>query len=85
MLEKPNRNFFNIENARNLPPLQLAVNSSIEDGPYLETAHEADTKMVMGIQHPNAHIHGIQFHPESVGSKEGLELLKNFLALEADA
>ncbi len=59
--------------------------ASIEDGPYLETAHEADTKMVMGIQHPNAHIHGIQFHPESVGSKEGLELLKNFLALEADA
>ena len=54
------------------------------NGPYIETAHEDGTNMVMGIQHPGAHIHGIQFHPESVGSKEGLELLENFLALEAD-
>lgn len=58
--------------------------ASMENGPYIETAHEEDTQMVMGIQHPTAHIHGIQFHPESVGSIEGLELLKNFLALEAD-
>ena len=58
--------------------------ASMENGTFLETAHEADTQMVMGIRHPNAPIQGIQFHPESVGSKEGLELLKNFLALEAD-
>ena len=58
--------------------------ASMENGTFLETAHEADTQMVMGIRHPNVPIHGIQFHPESVGSKEGLELLKNFLALEAD-
>jgi anthranilate/para-aminobenzoate synthase component II len=57
----------------------------MENGPYIETAHEANTKMVMGIQHPDLQIHGIQFHPESVGSQEGLELLKNFLMLEADA
>jgi len=59
--------------------------ASMEDGPFLETAHEVDTKMVMGIQHSDLHIHGIQFHPESVGSKKGLELLKNFLKIEADA
>lgn len=59
--------------------------ASMENGPYIETAHEANTKMVMGIQHPDLQIHGIQFHPESVGSQEGLELLKNFLMLEADA
>jgi anthranilate/para-aminobenzoate synthase component II len=59
--------------------------ASMEDGPYIETAHEAGTKMVMGIQHPDLQIHGIQFHPESVGSKEGLELLKSFFVIEADA
>ena len=58
--------------------------ASMENGPYIETAHEIDTKMVMGIQHPDLQIHGIQFHPESVGSEEGLELLKNFLMVEAD-
>ena len=58
--------------------------ASMPNGPYIETAHEDGTNMVMGIQHPGAHIHEIQFHPESVGSKEGLELLENFLALEAD-
>jgi len=59
--------------------------ASMENGPYIETAHEIDTEMVMGIKHPSLQIHGIQFHPESVGSKEGLELLKNFLTIEADA
>ena len=59
--------------------------TSIEGGPYIETAHEVGTDIVMGIQHPELQIHGIQFHPESVGSQEGLVLLKNFLMLEADA
>jgi anthranilate/para-aminobenzoate synthase component II len=59
--------------------------TSIEGGPYIETAHEVGTEIVMGIQHPELQIHGIQFHPESVGSQEGLVLLKNFLMLEADA
>ena len=59
--------------------------ASMEDGPYIETAHEIGTKMVMGIQHPDLQIHGIQFHPESVGSKEGLELLESFFVIEADA
>ena len=59
--------------------------TSTEDSPFIETAHEVDTKTVMAIQHPELPIHGIQFHPESVGSKKGLELLKNFLMSEADA
>ena len=59
--------------------------TSIERSPFTETAHEKGTKAVMGIQHPSLPIHGIQFHPESVGSKDGLELLKFFLMLEADA
>ena len=39
----------------------------------------------MAIQHPELQIQGFNFNPESVGSQEGLELLKNFLMCEADA
>ncbi len=62
----------------------LSITSS-KNGTFIETAHEAGTKVVMGIQHSKLKIHGIQFHPESVGSQEGLKLLNNFLMLEADA
>ncbi|MGB1802238.1 MAG: chorismate-binding protein [Candidatus Thalassarchaeaceae archaeon] len=39
---------------------------------------ESDS-LIMGISHPNLPIEGVQFHPESVGSPDGLELLKQFL------
>ena len=62
----------------------LAV-STTGASPFIETAHEAVTGAIMAIQHPVLQIHGVQFHPESVGSREGLELLKSFLACKADA
>ena len=34
---------------------------------------------IMGIQHTNLPIFGVQFHPESVLTKEGKKLLHNFL------
>ena len=39
----------------------------------------------MGIRHSHLPIHGIQFHPESIGSVEGVEIFKSFLALQSDA
>jgi len=33
----------------------------------------------MGLSHPYLPIDGVQFHPESVGSPDGLALLKTFL------
>ena len=59
--------------------------ASTGESPLAVTAHETDTKAVMAIQHTELQIHGVQFHPESVGSKEGLEILKNFLKCKADA
>lgn len=39
--------------------------------------------LVMGLRHSNAPVHGVQFHPESIGSAHGRALLGNFLALAA--
>ena len=41
----------------------------------------AETKngIIMGIQHKNYNVHGVQFHPESIKTKYGLKILKNFI------
>lgn len=36
---------------------------------------------IMGLQHRQFPVHGVQFHPESILSREGKDLLRNFLAL----
>jgi len=36
---------------------------------------------IMGLQHRELPVHGVQFHPESILSREGKDLLGNFLKL----
>jgi len=40
---------------------------------------ETKDKIIMGIMHKKYNIHGVQFHPESISTPEGIKLLKNFL------
>jgi len=40
---------------------------------------ETENGIVMGIQHKNYNVHGVQFHPESIKTKYGLKILKNFI------
>ena len=40
---------------------------------------ETSDKIIMGIMHKKYNIHGVQFHPESIKTPEGMKLLKNFL------
>jgi len=40
---------------------------------------ETKDKIIMGIMHNKYNIHGVQFHPESIRTPEGMKLLKNFL------
>jgi anthranilate synthase component II len=47
----------------------------------LEITASADDGEVMGVRHKNLLLEGIQFHPESILTKEGKHLLKNFLDL----
>src|SRR3954468_23499458 len=47
----------------------------------LQVTAETAEGEIMGLQHRELPIHGVQFHPESVLTGEGMALLKNFLAL----
>ena len=40
---------------------------------------ETQNKTVMGLMHKNYNIHGFQFHPESISTKVGIKLIKNFI------
>lgn len=47
------------------------------------TARTADGT-VMGLRHRTHPVHGVQFHPESVLSPEGKQLIANFLECADD-
>ena len=49
--------------------------------PSLEITAETAEGEIMGLRHREFPIHGVQFHPESVLTGEGMALLRNFLAL----
>ena len=42
---------------------------------------ETDTGLIMGLEHRERPVHGLQFHPESIASEHGHALLRNFIAL----
>lgn len=45
----------------------------------LEITADLDDGTIMGLQHRDLPIHGVQFHPESIASEHGHALLRNFL------
>ena len=58
---------------------------SLPERPKAETMPEAlvptahTDGIVMGLRHRTLPIFGVQFHPESIASQHGHEILKNFL------
>lgn len=55
--------------ARDSLPDSLVVTGQTEDG------------IIMGLEHKDAPIHGVQFHPESIATEHGHALLANFMRI----
>ena len=47
----------------------------------LEISADTAEGEIMGLRHRAHPVHGVQFHPESILSKEGKDLLANFLKI----
>ena len=54
-------------------PAAFEVTAWTEDPP--------DGRQIMGLAHREYPIHGVQFHPESVGTDHGRRIVENFLAI----
>ena len=55
--------------------------AAVDLGPVLVcTAHDGPSGVVMAVAHPDLPLVGVQFHPESVLSTHGEQLVRTFLA-----
>jgi anthranilate synthase component 2 len=45
----------------------------------LEVTAASNDDVIMGVMHRTHPVHGVQFHPESIASEHGHQILKNFL------
>lgn len=49
----------------------------------LEITAQTDDGLIMGLSHKDKPIHGVQFHPESIATENGHELMHNFVKMTA--
>jgi len=47
----------------------------------LEITAETKDGLIMGVRHKKYDVHGVQFHPESIKTKIGIKILKNFIRI----
>ena len=56
----------------------LVIDQKTLSEDFIITAKTEDN-IIMGIMHKNFNLHGVQFHPESIKTSEGIKLIKNFI------
>ena len=49
----------------------------------LEITAETQDGIIMGVKHKRYNVHGVQFHPESIKTKLGIKILKNFIKIKS--
>ena len=47
----------------------------------LEITAETKDGLIMGVRYKKYNVHGVQFHPESIKTKIGIKILKNFIRI----
>jgi len=47
----------------------------------LEITALTQNGLIMGVRHKKYNVHGVQFHPESIKTKLGIKILKNFIKI----
>jgi anthranilate synthase component 2 len=79
-LEKPSPIFDGIASG---VPIMRYHSIVVEELPpaFDSTAITTDDQEIMAIQHQELPIFGLQFHPESIGSPDGLKMVENFVGL----
>lgn len=74
--------FKNIKNPFNATRYHSLIVENKSLPKTLEITAITDDKVIMAIQHKKLPIFGVQFHPESIATDFGHQLLKNFLSLK---
>lgn len=57
----------------------LTVATETLPSEFAITARTVDDGVVMGLRHRERPLHGVQFHPESIGTPDGMQMLRTFL------
>src|SRR5262249_21153917 len=83
-LRHPGRSVFAVLTGAFLALLPLSVPIPRASLPAsLEVTASADDDVIMGVMHRSHPVHGVQFHPESIASENGHQILKSFLDIAA--
>ena len=59
----------------------LVIDQKLVSEEFKVTAYSDEDQEIMGIEHKEYPLFGIQFHPESIGTKDGSTMLQNFIQL----
>jgi len=73
--------FNNINNIFTVMRYHSLTLGDLDGTGLIPLAHSTDDKCIMALAHEKYPCIGMQFHPESIGTPEGLQLLKNWAKL----
>jgi anthranilate/para-aminobenzoate synthase component II len=61
----------------------LAADPSTIDSSILEVTSKTSKGIIMGLRHKHFKMECVQFHPESIKTEYGMQMLKNFLEFQS--